>query len=248
MKISLLLPCLALTILMTTSANARDTINVHTVISEFQVERFAKREEEGRPAVIVLSGSKGFGSPAYDKIGQTFMEAGLDVYLAHLLSPKDLNSIATAGDSKARIEYYDERRRTWNAELSQLVSMLRSQGYTGRIGVLGISLGAETAAIAVSQNVSADAVVLVDGVPAANQTLSSGKTTPFHLIWGSDDRVYPVSSAHRFIENMKNAGNDATISVFPGGEHDFFLKPDTPLARNAYNDVINFMRSKLLGK
>ncbi len=39
-----------------------------------------------------------------------------------------------------------------------------------------------------------------------------------------------------------------TISVFPGGEHDFFLKPDTPLARNAYKDVINFMNSKLLGK
>lgn len=39
-----------------------------------------------------------------------------------------------------------------------------------------------------------------------------------------------------------------TISVFPGGEHDFFLKPDTPLARHAYDDAIDFMRSKLAGK
>jgi dienelactone hydrolase len=45
-----------------------------------------------------------------------------------------------------------------------------AQGYAGKTAVLGISLGAQTAALAAFKRVPVDAVVLVDGAPTAAET------------------------------------------------------------------------------
>jgi hypothetical protein len=45
------------------------------------------------PAVLILSGSKGFAAPAYDEIGRAFKAAGLNAYLVHVLSPGDLGAM-----------------------------------------------------------------------------------------------------------------------------------------------------------
>ncbi|WP_284758973.1 dienelactone hydrolase family protein [Agrobacterium sp. fls2-241-TYG-188a] len=131
------------------------------------MDAFARKQETGRPAVIILSGSRGFKPLAYDEIAASLVDAGLDVYLAHLLSQDDLKSIQAAKDSRARIAYYEKRRRDWLARLAGVVHHIRHQEHHAKTGLLGISLGAETAAIAISEGLSVDAAVLVAGVPSA---------------------------------------------------------------------------------
>ena len=154
---------LALTALLASSAAvARDAFDLPS--SPLKVEHFGQAEAKGRAAIIILSGSRGFGFPAYDHIGNRFKDAGFDVFLPHLLTQQDLKEIEAAGTARSRIAYYSERRGDWLVQLNALIAHLRTKGYTDKIGILGISLGAETAAMAITRGVDIDAVVLVDGL------------------------------------------------------------------------------------
>lgn len=228
------------------AAIARQTVDVVSPFGRMKVEIFTSEAKGPRPAVIILSGRKGFGSAPYDVIAEHFTRAGLDVYLPHLLTPEDLEKISAMKSAGEQIAYYDQRRRDWTRNLSNLMFHLnRRPEHDGRVGILGIYLGAENAAIAVLQGLPVDAVVLVDGVPSSDHTPSLQGKPPFHLIWGSEDRVYPVASGTRFAEAIKSAGGKASMTVINGVPHDFFLKPDTTQAEEAYRSAINFLKSEL---
>lgn len=83
--------------------STRQRFSVPTANGEVRLEGFGNCAKETCPAVAILSGSKGFAAPVYDEIGQTFRAAGLNAYLVHVLSPTDLDAIATAGSARARI-------------------------------------------------------------------------------------------------------------------------------------------------
>jgi alpha-beta hydrolase superfamily lysophospholipase len=68
------------------------------------------------------------------------------------------------------------------------------------------------------------------------------------LIWGSADTVYPVSSGQRFMEQVKSAGGTATMTIFQGAKHDFFLKSEATQANEAYKNAAEFLKSKLNSK
>ncbi len=95
------LVALALLISGAAKADARETFNLNIGADAVPVDVFARKQETGRPAVIILSGSRGFAPLAYDKIAASLVDAGIDVYLAHLLSRDDLKSIHAAKDSRA---------------------------------------------------------------------------------------------------------------------------------------------------
>jgi dienelactone hydrolase len=227
-----------LTVFTADVVNARET----GVIAGVKVETFHSGKTGPRTTVVILSGSKGFASPAYDGIARQFSGAGIDVHLAHLLTTDDLNQINSLQGAKQRIDYYEKRRKDWIGSTIKLLTALgKRPEYHGRIGLLGISLGAESAALAISSGAAADAVVLVDGAPS--KAFPSGKTPPFKLIWGSEDTVFPLATGQRFVQEVNKAGGRATLNVFQGA-HDFFLK-DTKQASEAYKTAIQFFKSEL---
>ena len=65
---------LATLILLASVANAKTAaparFTVKTTAGEIIVESFEGGSGDSRPAVLILSGSKGFGAPAYDEIGE----------------------------------------------------------------------------------------------------------------------------------------------------------------------------------
>ena len=83
-------------------AGEREQFTVATAGGNVLIEGFASTSDTSRPAVIILSGSKGFASPAYDDLGRSFDTAGINAYLVHLLSPVDEQAIIRAGNSRAR--------------------------------------------------------------------------------------------------------------------------------------------------
>ncbi|UHS56994.1 dienelactone hydrolase family protein [Agrobacterium vaccinii] len=229
-----------LTVFAAGAVNARET----GVIAGVKVETFSSGQNGPRPVVVILSGSKGFASPAYDGIARQFSGAGIDVYLAHLLTADDLDQINSLQGAKQRIDYYEKRRKDWIGNTAKLLTSLgKRREYQGSIGLLGISLGAESAALAISSGAPANAVVLVDGAPSHEIPLA--KKPPFKLIWGSQDTVFPLTTGQRFVQEVNKAGGQATLNIFQGA-HDFFLK-DTKQASEAYKTAIQFFKSELDG-
>jgi dienelactone hydrolase len=227
-------------------AAGRQEIAVPTSTGHILVERFASGGSGPRSAVLVLSGSKGFGASSYDEIGQTLSASGLDAYLVHVLSPADLDSIASAGSADARVGYYARRLPDWTSAIHDVVSYLNTQPYhTGKVGVLGVSLGAQIAAAVSVETGKIGALVLVDGAFPNGYSQPVCPLPPLLLIWGSADRIFPLSVGRKLHRKAQALGGSATLDVYGGAAHDFFLKSGARQARSAHRSAADFLASQL---
>jgi dienelactone hydrolase len=196
--------------------------------------------------VIILSGSKGFGSSAYDEIGRVFSAAGLYTYLVHVLSRHDLDAITSAGNAGARIGYYAQRQSDWIAAVHGVVTHLNAQPrHVGRVGVLGISLGAQIAAAAAAGRTDIGALVLVDGGFPNGYSRPVRSLPPLQLIWGSADRILPLSIGQDLHRMAQGLGGPVSLDVYQGGAHDFFLKSGTQQAEAAHQSAAAFLAMRL---
>ena len=226
-------------------AGEREQFTVATAAGNVLIEGFASSSDRSRPAVIILSGSKGFASPAYDDLGRSFDTAGIDAYLVHLLSPADEQAIVSADSARARINYYVARRPDWIETTRKVVSYFKSRPHhTGRVGVLGISLGAQTAAAASADTTDISALVLVDGAFPEGYSRPVRSLPPLLIVWGDADRTFPVSTAQKLRQVAQGVGGPVSLDVHKGGAHDFFLKPGAQ-ATAAHRGVIDFFLSQL---
>lgn len=161
--------------------SSRQQFTVPAAGGGISVESFGDCANATCPAVLILSGSKGFGAPAYGEIGQIFRAVGLNAYLIHVLSAADLKAIATAGSARARIAYYAQRLPSWTSAVRDVAAHLDGQPrHGGKVGILGISLGAQIASAAAAEQADIDALVLVDGAfPNGYRILSAVANTTF---------------------------------------------------------------------
>ncbi|BCH66120.1 hypothetical protein RvVAT039_33360 [Agrobacterium vitis] len=238
--------CLAFIACNPSQANDRQTAMIKTTQGDIAIEAFERRAPQKRPAVIILSGSKGFRSAAYDDLAQSLDKAGLAAYLVHAVSDADLTAIGHAKGAAGRIQYYTNHMAQWSAAVRDILLFLKRQSPEDRkIGVLGISLGAQIAITATVNRQDANALVLVDGGFPAGYSQSVRAFPPLLVVWGSEDRVFPVSMAKTLSEQAKFLGTATELSIFDGGGHDFFLKPETPLAKQAHERAALFLAERL---
>jgi dienelactone hydrolase len=225
---------------------SRRLINVPTPTGPVAMEAYERQGQESRPAIVILSGSKGFGSPAYGEMAQAFNAAGLDVFLLHVLSREDVRAIAGADGAAARKRYYAQRLPDWIVSARAAAAFLKAQPrHAGTVGLLGISLGANVAAASAADNADVAALVLVDGGFPEGYSGWIRALAPLHLIWGSADRVFPLSQG-RELERMARAlGGTADLDVYEGAGHDFFLRPGASQARAAQQGAADFLRRRL---
>ncbi|CAN7313028.1 dienelactone hydrolase family protein [Devosia sp. LjRoot16] len=228
------------------SAAERQQFVIHASGEDILVETFLSRSGESPPAVIVLSGSRGFAATAYDEIGASFAAAGLDTFLVHVLSPADLNAIAGAGSAEARIRYYERRLTQWTASVLTVAAHLNAKpGYSGRIGIMGISLGAQIASAATANRQDVAALVLVDGGLPNGYEEPLASLPPLRLIWGGADRTFPPAIAQALQKTVQGLGGSAELDIYPGGAHDFFLKPGSEQAAEARRSAADFLTGQL---
>ncbi|MGV1755655.1 dienelactone hydrolase family protein [Rhizobium sp. A22-96] len=209
------------------------------------IESFTSSSGPARPAVVVLSGSHGFVSPGYDELGQSFNAAGLDAYLVHLLSPADQKAIARAGSSPARIAYYATRWQDWIATVHGVVSYIKNEPHhTGKVGLFGLSLGAQAAAAASADSTDIAALVLADGAFPDGYSKPVRSLPPLYIVWGGADRTFPVSTAQKLRQMAQGLGASVSLNVYEGGPHNFFLKSGEQ-AKAAHQSVVDFFVSHL---
>ncbi|MDR9772819.1 dienelactone hydrolase family protein [Rhizobium hidalgonense] len=226
-------------------AASRQQFTVLTPGGSILVESFGSCAKAICPAVLILGGSKGFGAPAYDKIGQTFRAAGLNAYLVHVLSAADLNAIATARGAGARIAFYAQRLPEWTSAVQGVATYLEEQPrHGGKVGVLGISLGAQIASAATVGRADIDALVLVDGGFPNGYSQPVRSLPPLLLIWGSADRMFPLSIGWELQQTAQRLGGSVALDVYEGA-HDFFLGSASPNAEAARQNAADFLALSL---
>lgn len=224
----------------------RQQFTVPTANGGILVESFRDCANVTCPAVVILSGSKGFGAPVYGEIGQTFRAAGMNAYLVHVLSAADLDAITTAGSAGARIAYYAQRLPHWISAVQGVVAHLEGQSrHGGKVGVLGISLGAQIAAAASVGRGDIDALVLVDGGFPNGYSQPVRSLPPLHLIWGSADQTFPLPVGRKLQRMAQKLGGPVTLDVYEGGAHDFFLRSGTRNSGAAHQRAADFLGSYL---
>lgn len=210
------------------------------------VEAFAKCGRAACPAIIVLSGSKGFGAPVYKDLAAELQSEGLAAYLIHALSPADVAAIASAKGAHARIAYYRKQLPHWIGDVNAVAAYLRKdRRHRGVVGLLGISLGAQLAAATADSASSVDAIVLVDGGLPSDHHLSGKTLPPTLLIWGDADKVFPPRVGRQLQSKLIALGGSAEFTIFNGGAHDFFLQAQTSNAKAAHQRAAKFLTSKL---
>jgi dienelactone hydrolase len=235
--------------LLVAGANAqlsRQQFTVPTPEGGVLVESFGNCANATCPAVLILSGSKGFGAPIYGEIGQMFRAAGLNAYLVHVLSAADLDTIATAGSARTRIAYYAQRLPNWISAVQGVASYLEAEArHGGKVGVLGISLGAQIASAASVGRSDIAALVLVDGGFPKGYLQPVRSLPPLLLIWGSADQTFPLSIGRELQRMAQGLGGPVTLDVYEGGAHDFFLRSGTRSAGAAHQSAADFLASHL---
>lgn len=226
--------------------SAREQFRMPTASGEVLVEGFGDCANATCPAVLILSGSKGFGALAYDDLGHTFQAAGLNAYLVHVLSSADIDAIATAGSARARIAYYAQRLSTWTSVVRDVAARLEGQPrHGGKVGIVGISLGAQVASVVSVGRGDIDALVLVDGGFPNGYSQPVRSLPPLHLIWGSADQTFPLSVGRELQRMAKQLGGPVTLDVYEGGAHDFFLRSETRYSGVAHRSAADFLASYL---
>ncbi|UNZ53951.1 alpha/beta hydrolase [Agrobacterium tumefaciens] len=127
------------------------------------------------------------------------------------------------------------------------ISHLESQSrHGGRVGVLGISVGAQIALAVSVGRTDIDALVLVDGGFPNGYSRPVRSLPPLHLIWGSADRTFPLSIGRELRRTTQRLGGPVSLDVYEGDTHDFFLRSGTLNADAAHQSVANFLVSYLL--
>lgn len=239
----------AMALVLSLSANAQPQRQPCTVTvpgGEVLVEGFGDCGRASCPAVLILSGSRGFAAQAYDDLGKTLQAAGLNAYLVHVLSQADLAAIAGASGAKARITYQDQRRADWVASVQAVARFLKNQPrHGGKTALLGISLGAQTASAASAGNPAINALVLVDGGFPNGYSKPVQSLPPLLLIWGSNDKVFPLSIGQKLHETAQKLDGPSQLTVYEGGGHDFFLRSETQNAVKAHLQAAEFLAEYL---
>lgn len=208
--------------------------------------RYAADRAGTRPSVVVLHGSNGFELKprAYERYANALSAKGIDAYLLRYLSDADVSGFKT---TRQRREAYEaERFDSWAKKVSAVVTtILARSDSSGRIGLLGFSLGgyvaAETAAR--DQRITALAV-LYGGMPDAIVPEVKHLPPLIELHGGADRNVAPAKG-EELVKLAKAIGAEAEFVGYPGKPHGFDFSDTDPMAADAVGRVVRFFEARL---
>ena len=152
-----------------------------------------------RPSVILLHGSRGIeiNPRAYERYEDALLRSGIDVYILRYMTRADTAALDPQTTSSTTREAYDAGRFDWWADtVSAAVGTIHKRDdCSGRLGLLGFSLGGYIAANAAARDQRVAALaVLYGGMPDA--TVAKVKHLPPTIeLHGDADTVVAIEPA-----------------------------------------------------
>ncbi|MBR0784983.1 dienelactone hydrolase family protein [Bradyrhizobium iriomotense] len=213
------------------------------------VSRYAAAAAGKRSAVIALHGSRGIElrPHAYERYADALSTKGIDAYFLHYLTPADTEVITSKTSTpQSRSAYYTTRFDGWADAVSATVTtILGRSDSSGRIGLLGFSLGGYVAANTAARDERLAALaVLYGGMPEA--TIAKVRHLPPLIeLHGEADRNVPISEGRQLVELGKSVGAESEFVPYPGKPHGFDFSDTDPMTSDAIDRVTRFFQARL---
>jgi carboxymethylenebutenolidase len=229
------------------AAAAPEQLVVKTDEGEMAVSRIGAEGAARRPAVLLLHGMRGIEMKpaAYERHANALKAAGIDCYLVRYLTEADGNVFASS--AKQDREAHDARRYdAWAKRISAAITaVLARPDNSGRIGLLGFSLGGYVAAAtALRDGRVAALAVLYGGLPDA-MARDVKHLPPLLELHGEADSNVPLREGERLVKLAKAAGGEAEQVTYPGKTHGFDFSDTDPATFDAIARVTRFFGAHL---
>lgn len=223
-------------------------VRFQTATGSVRADHYTASGDVTRPAVIILSGARGYQSGAYAELARQLNRRGIDAYLLHYLTADDLDRILSLSKTGGAKAFIAERSPAWNQDLQQSLAAIRkaSLHHSERIGVFGLSLGAMVSLRPSSQVIDVDAIAIVAGTPLSNQHKTVlAVSAPVYLAWGSDDDVFSLTSGIALREKLLQTSRDVVLDAYQGEGHQFFLLNGNKNGAVAMGKIVDFFAKNL---
>lgn len=215
--------------------------------NSFAVSRYAAAGSERRPAVIALHGARGIElrPRAYERYADALTARDIDTYFLRYMTPADMAAL-TSATHESREAYETTRFDGWADTVNATVTaILDRSDSSGRIGLLGFSLGSYIAAEAAARDRRIAALaVLYGGMPEA-MTAKIQHLPPLIVLHGEEDRNVPIAKGRELVALGKAAGAETEFVPYPGKAHAFDFSDTDPMTQDAIDRVTRFFQAKL---
>jgi carboxymethylenebutenolidase len=241
----------ALALAFSSNSGSPEELNVEADEGGIGVTRYAADRVGKRPAVLVLHGNRGveFSTRAYEHYANALAAGGIDAYLVRYFTAEDHQALDPKKSAReSRDAYITSGFEGWTARISSVVAaILERPDSSGRIGLLGFSLGGYIAAdtAAHDQRVTAIAV-RYGGMPDAMVTQVK-HLPPLIELHGDADRAVPLAKGEELVKLARAVGAPAEQVTYPGREHGFDFSDSDPMTVDVVGRVVRFFQAHLLG-
>ena len=211
------------------------------------VSRYAATGDGKRPAVIALHGARGIElrARAYERYADALAARGIDTYFLRYMTPADMAALIST--SHASREAYERTRFDGWADTvaATVTAVLARSDSSGRIGLLGFSLGSYIAAEAAVRDTRVAALAVLYGGMPQDMTTKIRHMPPLIALHGEADKNVPIEEGRQLVALGKSAGAETEFVPYPGKAHGFDFADTDPATADAIGRVTRFFQAKL---
>jgi carboxymethylenebutenolidase len=239
----------ALSMVHPTYAGIPEEFSVEADEGGVALARYAADRVGKRASVLVLHGSRGIELKprAYQRYADALNAAGIDAYFARYFTAADLQALDPKTSTGQRRDVYErERYEGWAKRMSSVVTaVLARPENSGRVGLLGFSLGGYVAAGTAARDERIAALAVLYGGMPDTMVADVRRLPPLIELHGEADRNVPIAEGRELVRLAKAVGSDAEQVTYPGKEHGFDFSDTDSMTADAVGRVIRFFQARL---
>jgi carboxymethylenebutenolidase len=231
------------------AAGAAEEFSVEAEEGSIALARYPAAHAGKRAGVLLLHGSRGIELHvrAYQRYADALNAAGIDAYLVRYLTVADIQALDPKTSTvQSRVVYETRRYAGWTRRISSVVAAAVARPESsGRIGLLGFSLGGYVAAATAAHDGRVAALaVLYGGMP--DTMLSDVKHLPPLIeLHGEADRNVSLAKGQKLVKLARAVGSEAEQVTYPGKAHGFDFSDTDPMTQDAVGRVVRFFQNRL---
>jgi carboxymethylenebutenolidase len=231
-------------------AGSPEELSMGDTEGKIALTRYAADGDGKRPSVLVLHGARGVELKplAYERYAKALIAAGIDAYLVRYFDGADVAALDPKTSTReSRNTYYPNRFDAWVRRVSSVATaILARPESSGRIGLLGFSMGSFVAADTAAHDSRITAVAAMYGGMPDAMVSQVRHMPPLIELHGDADHVVPLAKGKELVELAKSVGAPAEQIVYPGKPHGFDFADNDPATADAIRRVVEFFKDRLL--